>query len=105
MWRRTRRSCTAEGDAMRLLVTYDVSTTTPAGERRLRRVAQVCQDYGQRVQYSVFECTVNECALELLRQRLLREIDPREDSLRIYFLSAKREEGIESYGRDRYVDF
>ena len=90
---------------MNVLVCYDVNTLTPAGRRRLRRVARVCQDFGQRVQFSVFECMVSASTLERLRQRLLREIDPGEDSLRLYFLGAKREEVVEAYGRDGYVDF
>lgn len=90
---------------MNLLVCYDVRTETPEGRRRLRHVAQACRNYGQRVQYSVFECTVNESTLECLRRHLLRVIDPAEDSLRIYFLGPKREEVVEAYGRDDYVDF
>jgi CRISPR-associated protein Cas2 len=90
---------------MTLLVGYDVNTLTPAGRRRLRRVAIVCKDYGQRVQFSVFECTVSETGVERLRQRLLKEVDLKEDSLRIYYLGAKREEVVEAHGRDHYVDF
>ncbi len=90
---------------MNLLVCYDVNTETPAGRRRLRRVAMICKDYGQRVQRSVFECTVNETQKEMMRQRLLREIDPKQDSLRLYQLPGDREQGVEAYGRDDYVDF
>ena len=75
---------------MRILVTYDVSTTTPAGERRLRRVAQACVDFGQRVQKSVFECSLTEAQFEKLRGRLLEEINLEEDNLRIYRLPGKR---------------
>lgn len=71
---------------MFLLVAYDVATTDKAGARRLRRVARACQDYGQRVQNSVFECRLNEQQWVLLRDRLLTEINNREDSLRVYFL-------------------
>ena len=53
---------------MQVLVAYDVNTTTPEGERRLRRVAQVCLNFGQRVQKSVFECSVTESQYELLRR-------------------------------------
>ena len=73
---------------MHLLITYDVATTTPGGERRLRRVAQACEDYGQRVQKSVFECHVGSVELAQLHQRLLSEVDLAQDSLRIYFLDA-----------------
>ena len=90
---------------MNLLVCYDVSTETPAGRKRLRKVAQVCKDFGQRVQYSVFECTVSETNRERLRQRLLQVIDPAEDNLRIYQLAGNREEVVEAHGKDRYVDF
>ena len=90
---------------MNLLVCYDVNTETPEGRKRLRRVAIVCKDFGQRVQYSVFECTVNEAQLHRLRERLLREIDAETDSLRFYQLGSDRSAVVEVYGRDRYVDF
>lgn len=88
-----------------ILVSYDVNTEDKAGERRLRRVAKVCKDYGQRVQYSVFECSVNEMGLERLRSKLTKIIKPEDDSLRIYHLRGLRDDYIEAYGRDRYVDF
>lgn len=72
---------------MRMLVTYDVATATEEGQRRLRRVAQACEDYGQRVQKSVFECRLEPQRWATLRARLLDEIDIREDSLRFYFLT------------------
>lgn len=90
---------------MNLLVTYDVSTTTPEGRRRLRRVAQVCEDFGQRVQYSVFECSVGEADLVRLRSRLLDEMDPGEDSLRLYSLPGRLSDAVEVHGRDRRIDF
>lgn len=90
---------------MDILVTYDVNTQDLEGQRRLRRVAKACESYGQRVQYSVFECRVNAVQLERLRQKLLDRIDADKDSLRIYFLRGKREEVVEAYGRDLYVDF
>jgi CRISPR-associated protein Cas2 len=73
---------------MKVLIAYDVSTADPAGERRLRRVARACQDFGQRVQKSVFECSVGEIDWVRLRTRLLAEIDGGKDSLRFYFLDA-----------------
>jgi CRISPR-associated protein Cas2 len=73
---------------MFVLVTYDVATGDKAGARRLRRVAQACKDYGQRVQNSVFECKLEAKHWVLLRERLLREIKQEEDSLRFYFLDA-----------------
>lgn len=82
-----------------------MNTQSETGQKRLRRVALVCQDYGQRVQYSVFECTLSETKLERFRQRLLKEIDPERDSLRLYYLGSDRDAVVESHGRDRYVDF
>jgi CRISPR-associated protein Cas2 len=90
---------------MNVLVTYDVQTTTPAGRRRLRRVARVCLDFGQRVQFSVFECNLNDTQLVQLRSRLLDEIDPAEDSLRLYRLVGNFAEVVESHGKDRRIDF
>ena len=90
---------------MELLVTYDVATSTEDGERRLRRVAQACQSFGQRVQKSVFECTVNEMDRERLVARLLDIIDEDYDSLRIYRLTEPRERHVQVYGLDHYVDF
>jgi CRISPR-associated protein Cas2 len=81
---------------MRVLVTYDVSTMTAEGQRRLRRVARACEDYGQRVQKSVFECQVGATEWALLRQRLLGEVNLNEDSLRVYFLDVGTP--IEHYG-------
>jgi len=88
-----------------VLVAYDVNTETKDGRRRLRRVAIVCKDFGQRVQYSVFECSVSEAQFEALKGRLLSVIDQDEDSLRIYRLRAPREESIECYGLDSYVSY
>ena len=88
-----------------ILVSYDVNTQDKDGRRRLRKVAKTCEGYGQRVQLSVFECTVNEMEFERLRDRLVRIINPEEDSLRIYHLRGRRESYLESFGRDSYVDF
>ncbi len=90
---------------MDVLVAYDVNTETKDGRRRLRRVAIVCKDFGQRVQYSVFECNVNEAQYESLKARLLDVMNEEEDSLRIYRLRSPRQETIESYGRDSYVSY
>lgn len=90
---------------MDILVAYDVNTETREGRRRLRRVATTCKDFGQRVQYSVFECRVNDAQLETLRARLLAVIAEDEDSLRIYRLHPPRERNIECYGKDSYVSF
>ena len=89
---------------MLILVTYDVSTVEPAGRRRLRRVARACEDYGTRVQKSVFECQVGRKEWVLLRQRLLTEIKEEEDSLRFYFLDEKAVARTEHHGVAKPVD-
>ena len=83
---------------MQVLITYDVSTTTVEGRRRLRRVAKTCLDYGQRVQNSVFECLIDPAQLVAVRNRLLQTIDPATDSLRIYFLGRDWNHRVEHYG-------
>lgn len=83
---------------MLVLVTYDVSTLTPEGRRRLRQVAGVCQDYGQRVQLSVFECLVGEKELVMLRARLLKTMKQDEDSVRFYFLDEAARKKTEHHG-------
>jgi CRISPR-associated protein Cas2 len=90
---------------MDILVTYDVNTLTKPGRARLRRVAKICEGHGQRVQFSVFECTVNEFQMETLRVRLRKAIQEDEDNLRIYLLRGRREDVVEAYGKDSYVDF
>lgn len=71
---------------MEILITYDVDTTTPAGTRRLRRVAKICEAYGLRVQKSVFEIVCTQVDWMLMQQRLLEAIDADHDSIRIYKL-------------------
>jgi CRISPR-associated protein Cas2 len=83
---------------MFVLVTYDVSTVEAAGRRRLRRVARACSDYGLRAQKSVFECRLGQAEWALLRNRLLREYESSEDSLRFYFLDAAAVEKTEHHG-------
>lgn len=90
---------------MYLLVTYDISTVTPEGAMRLRHVCQACKDFGQRVQYSVFEFDLDDAKLEILKHRLLELIEPQEDSIRIYRLRGNRDEVIECHGINKYVDF
>jgi len=84
---------------LEILVTYDVTTETAKGRRRLRRVAKVCEGFGQRVQKSVFECTLEPADLVRLRHRLEKEIDEKEDSLRIYRLREPRQQYLEVLGR------
>ncbi|NTU54607.1 MAG: CRISPR-associated endonuclease Cas2 [Chlorobiaceae bacterium] len=83
---------------MLVLVAYDVNTETPAGRRRLRRIAKTCQNYGQRVQFSVFECNVDPAQWVKLRARLVHEMDPKLDSLRFYFLGSNWQGRIEHEG-------
>jgi CRISPR-associated protein Cas2 len=83
---------------MMVVVSYDVETVSPAGARRLRRVARACKDYGQRVQFSVFECEVDPAQWVEMRGRLLREIDQAHDSLRFYFLGANWRKRVEHVG-------
>lgn len=83
---------------MLVLVTYDVRTETPSGARRLRRVAKICQDYGQRVQYSIFECLIDPAQWTIMKQLLIEEIDVTEDSLRFYFLGSNWKRRVEHVG-------
>lgn len=89
---------------MLILVTYDVSTVDKAGLRRLRRVAQACEDYGTRVQKSVFECQVGQKEWARLRDRLLTEMKVDEDSLRFYFLDEKAANQTEHHGVSKPLD-
>jgi CRISPR-associated protein Cas2 len=83
---------------MMVLVTYDVCTESAEGRRRLRRVAKLCQNHGQRVQLSVFECMVDPAQWTNLRASLEKEIEPAEDSLRYYFLGANWRNRVEHVG-------
>ena len=89
---------------MFVLVTYDVKTSDPGGNKRLRRVAKACKDYGQRVQYSVFECIVDPAQWTVLRQRLIDEIDEQVDSLRFYFLGSNWQHRVEHIGAKEALD-
>ena len=80
---------------MLVLVTYDVNTETSAGRKRLRQVAKVCQDYGQRVQNSVFECVVDASQLLKMKERLIKLVDKETDSLRFYVLDKGK---VDHYG-------
>jgi CRISPR-associated protein Cas2 len=88
-----------------IIVTYDVSTQTGEGRKRLRRVAKVCERIGQRVQKSVFECQVNDMQFEALERELVAEIDEREDSLRLYRLTEPAQIRVKQYGIYRSLDF
>lgn len=83
---------------MLVLITYDVSTRTADGRRRLRKIAKECCNFGQRVQYSVFECLVDPAQWRELRHRLLELYDEREDSLRFYQLGSNWKGDVEHHG-------
>ena len=89
---------------MYILITYDVKTETPAGERRLRKVARHCMNYGQRVQNSVFECVLTEVQLAELKHKLEKDIDIVNDSIRIYFLNKNENRRIITIGKNESID-
>lgn len=89
---------------MLVVVTYDVNTEDSAGRARLRKVAKQCVNYGQRVQNSVFECSVDAGQYRLLKARLCELIDMQKDSLRFYNLGNKYRSKIESFGTDKGYD-
>ncbi len=88
---------------MMVVVAYDVSTETPEGRRRLRNVAKICMRYGQRVQNSVFECSVSPSDYLILKHDLAAVMDESQDSLRYYNLGAKYSSRIEYRGRQRHI--
>lgn len=83
---------------MLVLITYDVNTENAAGKSRLRKVAKQCQNYGQRVQNSVFECILDAAQFKMVRAKLVSLIDPEKDSLRFYFLGDKYKTKVEHVG-------
>lgn len=90
---------------MLVIVCYDVNTETREGRRRLRRVARVCEGVGQRVQKSVFEFQIDLAKMEELERRLLAEIKPVEDNLRLYRLADSRGCEVREYGVFKAIDF
>ena len=89
---------------MLILITYDVSTTSASGEKRLRHIAKICQDYGVRVQHSVFECEVDPAQFAHLKSALLDIYDKQQDSLRFYKLGKKGRYRVEHYGAKKVSD-
>jgi CRISPR-associated protein Cas2 len=83
---------------MMVLITYDVNTMTGKGKRRLRQVAKACENWGQRVQNSVFECLLEPAQMTALRRQLINEIDQNEDSLRFYLLGKNWKRRVEHIG-------
>ncbi len=89
---------------MFVLVTYDVAVNEEGGTRRLRRVARACKDWGQRVQFSVFECIVDPAQWALLKNRIVTEIDPEKDSVRFYYLGSNWERRVEHVGTKKPLE-
>ncbi|NPV56061.1 MAG: CRISPR-associated endonuclease Cas2 [Anaerolineae bacterium] len=89
---------------MMVLITYDVNTETASGKKRLRQVAKQCQNYGQRVQNSVFECLLEPAMLKNLQSRLGEIIDLEKDSLRYYYLGNDWRNRVEHVGAKASLD-
>lgn len=89
---------------MMVLITYDVNTQTNAGKKRLRKVAKQCENYGQRVQNSVFECVIDPARLKRLQDILEKLINPEKDSLRYYYLGDKWKTRVHHVGAKPALD-
>ena len=87
-----------------VLISYDVSTTSPAGKKRLRKVAKECQNHAQRVQNSVFECIMDNAKTKVVKAKLLEIIDMDKDSLRFYYLGNAYKNKVEHYGTRTSID-
>lgn len=87
-----------------VLITYDVNTETEAGKKRLRKVAKECENYGQRVQNSVFECIIDLARLKQVQAKLLKLIDVEKDSLRFYYLGDEWRKRVEHVGAKTSLD-
>lgn len=85
-------------EMMLVLITYDVNTEDAAGRRRLRQIAKQCVNYGQRVQFSVFECLLDAAQCRSLQAKLCKIMDPQKDSLRFYYLGDHYKSKIEHFG-------
>jgi len=83
---------------MLVLITYDVNTETNAGKKRLRKVAKICVNYGQRVQNSVFECVMDATLCCSVKHKLEQIVDPKKDSLRFYYLGDHYKTKVEHFG-------
>lgn len=88
---------------MLILITYDVNTETASGKKRLRKVAKQCENYGRRVQNSVFECILDQAQSIMLKQSLVDIIDENVDSLRFYYLGNKYQTKVEHVGVERGI--
>jgi CRISPR-associated protein Cas2 len=90
---------------MFVLVCYDVETITPHGRRRLRKVAKTCESHGQRVQKSLFECKMEKSKYLEFENKLLKIIDVKTDSLRIYLLDVNYVQKIKNYGISEQINY
>ncbi len=89
---------------MMVLITYDVDTISETGKKRLRKVAKLCRDYGQRVQNSVFECRLTESQFVILKNKISAIIDNELDNVRFYLLGNNWNRRIETIGKNNLVD-
>ncbi len=89
---------------MYILVAYDVATSSPKGAKRLRHVAKICLDYGQRVQNSVFECKIDPAQYVQLKERIITAIDTKQDSIRFYHLGNNWKNRVEHFGKNSDYD-
>ena len=90
---------------MDVLIVYDIDTKTAEGRRRWRAICQLCKDWGQRVQFSVFECRLTQAQFEEIEAKAVVKMDEETDSLRFYILRGGRDAALKAYGVDRYQDF
>ncbi|MFZ2865728.1 MAG: CRISPR-associated endonuclease Cas2 [Ignavibacteriaceae bacterium] len=89
---------------MMVVVSYDVSTTTKSGRKRLKKVADTCLNFGIRAQNSVFECIIDPAQWEVLKNELLTIYKEEEDSLRFYYLGSNYQRRIESFGKSKNLN-
>jgi CRISPR-associated protein Cas2 len=89
---------------MLVLITYDISDMENGGAKRLRHVAKICQDYGQRVQFSVFECEVDSTLWIKVKSKLIKSINKDKDSLRFYYLGNNWQRKVEHVGAKKSYD-
>lgn len=89
---------------MMVVVSYDVSTKSKSGQKRLRKVAETCLNYGIRAQYSVFECIVDPAQWEMLKHQLLSIYNPEEDNLRFYYLGSNWKNRLENFGVSKNIN-
>ena len=89
---------------MMVVISYDISLEDTAGARRLRRISDACKDFGQRVQYSVFECILDPAQWVALKERLKEEMNTEKDSIRVYYLGSNWRRRIEHIGAKEAMD-